>query len=137
MRIFVQVLHIGMSGCAIEVKVIFLDVLTVVSLTICQSEHTLLENRVISIPQCHAKAKQLMVIADTCETILTPVIGARPGLVMSEVVPGVPILTVVFAYCAPLPLAKIGSPFSPRRVFGAGFFKSGRFRIAWHISSPV
>src|SRR3954454_11935928 len=56
----------------------------------------------------------LMVIADSGEAVLSPVIGARPGLIVREVVPGIAVRTVIFAYGSPLPLAEIRTPQPPR-----------------------
>ncbi len=113
MRILVEILHVGMRGGAVEIEVVFFDVFAVVGLTVRQTERTFLENRVFAIPQGHAEAQQLLVIADPGETIFTPVISARSCLVMSEIVPGISILAVVLANRTPLPLAQVGPPFSP------------------------
>src|SRR5215469_16593349 len=56
---------------------------------------------------------------------------------MRKVAPCVSILAVVFTNRAPLPLAKIGTPLSPRRLAIAGFFKSGRFRILRHFCTSA
>src|ERR1700747_3131597 len=44
LRILVQVLHVGMGGRAIEVEVVFLDILAVVGLAVRQTERTFFEN---------------------------------------------------------------------------------------------
>ena len=114
-----------MRRCAVEVEVVFFYVFAVVGFAIRQTKHAFFEDGVFAIPQGHAKAQQLLIIANTGKTILAPVIGTRPGLVMSEVVPGITILAVVLAHRAPLPLAQVGSPFSPRCFGGMCLFKSG------------
>src|SRR5579862_3706533 len=53
--IFVQVLHVRMSGRAIEVEVILFDILAVVALTVRKPKQALLENWILAVPQCHAK----------------------------------------------------------------------------------
>ena len=111
LRILVQVLHVRVRRRAVEIEVVFLDVFAVVALAVRQAEHTFFEDGVFAIPQGHAEAQQLLVIADAGKTILAPVIGTRSGLVMSEVVPGISILAVVLANRTPLPLAKVGPPF--------------------------
>ncbi len=111
MGIFVQVLHVRMCRRAVKVEVVFLDVLAVVALAIRQSEEALFEDRIAAIPQGHAKAKLLLVITDTGESIFTPVIRPRTGLIMREVVPGISNLAVVFTNCAPLALAQVRTQF--------------------------
>src|SRR5207245_116137 len=106
LRIFVQVLHVGMRGRAVEVEVVFLNVFTVVGLAVREAEHTFLEDRVLAVPQRNRKTKQLLVIADAGKTILSPVVCSGSGLVMSEVIPGITIFAVVLANRTPLPLAK-------------------------------
>src|SRR5262245_15855276 len=113
LRIFVQILHIGVSRSAVEVEVVLFGVLAVVAFTVGQTEKAFLENRVPSIPQSQAKTEQLFLIAEAGQTILTPVIGSRTGLVVAEVVPGVSIAAIVLANRAPLSLTEIGTPLSP------------------------
>jgi hypothetical protein len=48
---------------AIEVKVVFLNVFTMVTLTIRESEQSLFENRITPVPQTHGEAQQLFVVA--------------------------------------------------------------------------
>ena len=69
------------------------------------------QDGVFTIPQGHAEAQQLLIVADPGKAILAPVVGTGPGLVMSEVVPGISILAVVLANRSPLPLAQVGSHF--------------------------
>ncbi len=113
LRILVQVLHVGMRRRAVEIEVVFLHVFAVVGFAVRQAEHAFFEDRVFAIPEGHAEAQQLLVIADAGKAILAPVIGAGSGLVMGEVVPGISVLAVVLANRSPLPLAKVGSPFPP------------------------
>src|SRR5262249_38535389 len=47
------------------------------------------------------KAQALVVIAHTSQTILAPAIGARTGLIVGEVMPGVTIVAVVLTYRTP------------------------------------
>src|SRR5277367_805036 len=111
LRIFVQILHVRMSRRAIQVEVILFDILTVVAFAVCQSKQALFEYWILAVPQRDAETQQLFFIADTGEAILTPVIRAGSCLIVSEIVPGISILAVVFANRAPLALAKIGSHF--------------------------
>ncbi len=85
-----------------------------VGLAVRQAKHAFLEDGIFAIPQSYAETQQLPVIADTGQPVFAPVISSGPRLVMREVVPGIAVLAVVFADSSPLPLAKVGSPFSPR-----------------------
>ena len=105
-----------MRGRAVEVEVVFFDIFPVVALAVRQAEHALFEDGIPAIPQGYAETQQLLTVADTSNAVLAPAIGARSGLVMCEVVPGIAISTVVLPHRAPLPLAQIGSPLSPRDV---------------------
>ena len=51
------------------------------------SEQPLLEDRVASVPQRHAEAEPALAVGDAQEAVLTPAVGARPGLLVTEVVP--------------------------------------------------
>ncbi|WP_190234166.1 MULTISPECIES: hypothetical protein [unclassified Nostoc] len=46
-----------------------------------------------------------MIIRNTKNTIFTPTVGARTGLVMGEIVPSSTVRTVVFAHPFPLAIA--------------------------------
>jgi len=91
--------------CRVEVEVIFLDVLPVVGLAVGETEKSFLEDGIAAVPQCQRKAKMLLVIGESRQTVLAPVIRAGSRLVVAEVVPGISILAVVFANGAPLSFA--------------------------------
>src|SRR5579863_2945113 len=102
-----------MCWCVVQIKVVFLDVLAVVALAIRQPEEALFKDWIVAVPHGHAKAEQLLVIADASNAILTPVVSARPGLVMGKVVPGISVFAVVFTNCAPLAFAQVRPPLHP------------------------
>ena len=114
LRVLVQVLHVRVRRRAVEVEVVLLHVLAVVALAVGESVEALLQDRVALVPQRQREAQPLLVVADSAETVLAPLVGARARLVMREVVPGVAVFAVVLADRAPLPLAEVGSPFLPR-----------------------
>jgi hypothetical protein len=60
----------------VEVEIILLDIFAVVALAVGQAEETLLQDWVPAIPERHAKAQPLLIIADTGQTVLTPAIRA-------------------------------------------------------------
>src|SRR5262245_19988879 len=59
-----------------------------------------------------------MHVTNPREPVLTPVIGARPRLVVGEVVPGIAVPAVILAHRPPLSLAQIRSPIAPGRLPG-------------------
>ena len=113
LRILVEVLHVRVGRRAVEVEVVLLDVLAVVALAVGQAEQPLLEDRVLAVPEGQREAEPLLVVGDAGQAVLAPAIGARAGLVVGEVVPGVAALAVVLAHGAPLAFAEVGPPLFP------------------------
>src|SRR5262249_32635798 len=111
------ILHIRVGRGAVEVIVIFLDVLAVIGLAVGQAEYPFLEDRVLAVPQGQRKAQSLLVVADPGEAVLAPVIGARASLIVAEIVPRIPALAVILADRPPLAFAEAGPPLPPRHPF--------------------
>ena len=122
-----------MRRCAVEVEVVLLHVLAVIAFAVGQSEEPLLENRVPGVPEGQAEAEVLAVIGNASDPVLTPAVGARPGMIMREEIPGVPVFAVVLAHGAPLSLREVRSPLFPGDGPGAGFLEPTVF-IVRHIS---
>src|SRR5262249_50226163 len=95
--ILVKVLHVRMRRLAVQVEVILLDILPVIAFAVGQPEQAFLEDRIFPIPQGEREAESLLVVANARQTILTPAIGAGAGLVVAEVIPGIPAFAVVLA----------------------------------------
>ncbi len=74
--VFVEPAHEAMGGGIQQMKKVILDVLPMIPLTIAQSEGSLLQDRILAIPQCDAKAKETALITDAQQTIFAPAIGA-------------------------------------------------------------
>src|SRR6516225_4833292 len=102
-----------MGRRAVEIEIIFFDILAVIALGIGQSEEALLQDRVLSVPQGNSKAQPVVVVAETGEAVLAPVIGTGAGLIVGEVVPRITVLAVVLADRAPLSFAEIRPPLLP------------------------
>ena len=85
-----------------------------VALAIVQAEQPLLEDRVLAVPQREGEAQPLVVVTETGETILTPMIGSRSRLIVREIIPCIAVLAVVLADRAPLAFAKVGASLLPR-----------------------
>ena len=64
LRILVQVLHVGVGRGAVEVEVILLDVLAVVALAGREPEGSLLQDRILPVPERQAEDKHLVSVAD-------------------------------------------------------------------------
>ena len=137
--ILVQIFHVRVCGRTVEVKVVFLNVLTVVALAVGEAKHTFFKNGVLAVPQGDAETKQLLIVADPCKPILAPVIGTRSRLVMREVVPGIAVLAIILADRTPLPLAQVRTPLFPGSFACASLLKSDVFDchvfLEWKLRS--
>src|SRR5215813_14868738 len=96
LRVLVEILHVGVSRSAVKIEVIFFDVLAVIAFGIGKSKESLLEDRILPVPQCQGKTENLMIVRDAGKAVFSPAIGARAGLVMGEISPGVSTLAVIF-----------------------------------------
>ncbi len=122
--IFVEILQIGMGRRRVEIEVVLLHVLAVIALAVREPKQPLLQDRIGSVPQRQRDAQPLLVIAQARQTVLTPAIRPRAGLVVREVVPRVPAVAVVLAHGSPLTLAQVRTPASPRCRAGTGAAQS-------------
>ena len=116
LRVLVEVALVAVRRQVVDVEVVLLDVLTMVALGVGQAEQPFLQDRVPLVPQRESQAQPLLVVADPGDAILTPPVRAGAGLVVAEVGPGVSVVAVVLPDCAPLPLAEVRSPGSPRNT---------------------
>ena len=116
LRILVQVLHVRVRRRRVDIEVILLDVLAVIAFAVGQAEGPLLQDRIAPVPKRQREAQHLMVVADAAQPIFAPTVGARAGLVVGEVVPGVAVVAVVLPDRSPLPLAEVWSPLLPGRA---------------------
>src|SRR5450432_219889 len=124
LRILVEILQVGMGRCAIEVEIVFLHVFSVIALAVGQPEQSLLDDRIAAIPKREGKAEPLPIVANPGQAILAPVIRPRAGLIVTEVVPRIPVLAVVLAHGPPLALAQVRPPLFPRNAFVPGFVET-------------
>src|SRR6266446_10392461 len=114
MRILVEGLHVAVGRSIIQIEVILLHVFPVISFTVSEPEKAFLQNRVVAVPERQRKAKPGFLIGDASQTIFTPPISTRTGVIMGKVIPGGAALTVILANRTPLPIAQVGSPQPPR-----------------------
>src|ERR1044071_7047971 len=116
-----------MGRSTVQVEIVFLDVLAVIAFAVGQPEQALLENRILAVPERDRKTQPLLVVANSRKTVFPPAVGARAGLIKAEIVPGIPVVTVIFAHRPPLTLAQVRPPSSPRRVQISHRFESSMF----------
>src|SRR5215472_8616295 len=121
--IFVQVLHVRVGRRAVDVEVIFLDVFAVVAFAVGKSKHAFLQDGVATVPESNRETKLLLVVGEPGQPVFAPTVGARPGLIVGEVIPGISVLAVVLPYRAPLPLAQVRPPLFPRDATLTGLIK--------------
>src|SRR3974390_377868 len=95
-----------------------------VALAVGEAKEALFGDGVAAVPQRQRKTELLFVVRESRQAIFAPAVGARTRLVMREVVPGVAVVAVVFAYGAPLPLAQVRAPFLPGNSLFAGVIQA-------------
>ena len=118
----------------VEVEVVLLHVLAMVALRVGQAEEPLLQDRVPSVPQSDREAQDLLVVALSGQAVLAPPVRPGARLVVREVRPGVSVVAVVLPYRAPLALAQVRAPPTPRHP-GTSFLEPGLLRPdAGHLS---
>src|SRR5262249_58226410 len=102
--VLVQVLHVGVRWRAVHVEVVFLHILPVVPFTVRQPKEALFKNGISSIPESNSKTELLLIVGNPGDAIFAPAVSAGARRVVTEVVPRVPVLTVVLADRSPLTL---------------------------------
>ncbi len=135
LRIFVEILHIGMCWRRIQIKVIFLYVLAVISFAAGKSEKPLFQNRVVAIPKRERETGGLMAVRDAAESVFAPAIRTRARLVMRKIIPSRAVLAIVFAHRAPLAFAEIRPPALPVALAVARFLEPLLFSAQNGLSS--
>src|SRR3954464_13239300 len=103
-----------MGRSAVEVEVVLLDILAVITLAVRHTKESFLQDGIAPIPHSDREAELLLIVRDSGEPILPPTVGTRAGLIMREVIPGISIMTIVFAHRSPLSLTQIRTPLFPR-----------------------
>ena len=114
---------------AVEVEVALLDVLAVVALGAGEAEEPLLQDRIAPVPQREREADVLVAIADAGEAVLVPAVGARAGVIVRKVVPGVAVGAVVLAHRAPGALAEVRPPALPVSTTLRGLVQAAGFGV--------
>jgi len=113
LRIFVEILHVGVARCVVQVKIIFLYVLPVISFRSGQTEKPFLQVGVSAVPQSKGETQKLVPITNTSYTVFVPAVGTRSSVFVREVAPRRAISAVVFAHRSPGTLRNEGTPAVP------------------------
>src|SRR4029079_7932835 len=111
--ILIQSFHVRMCRRAVQVEIIFLYILAMISLTVCQAKIAFLQNRIPPVPECKGKAESLPVVRYSCNAVFTPTVSTRPRMIMRKEIPGIAIFTVIFPHGSPLAFAQVWPPFFP------------------------
>jgi hypothetical protein len=119
--IFIEELHVGVGGGAVQIEVIFFDVLAVIALRVGHPEEPLFEDGVLPVPQGQGQAEARFVIGKPGQAVLPPAIGPGAGLVMGKVIPGLAAGAVILPHRAPLAFTQVRPPFQPRNLTLPGF----------------
>ena len=110
-----------MRGRAVEVEVVFLHVLAVIAFVAGQAEDPFFQDGIALVPQSQGETDRLLAVADAGQPVFIPAVGARTGLIVREIFPGVPIRAVVFADRAPRTFAEVRPPALPVLASCSGF----------------
>src|SRR4029077_3119102 len=95
LRILIEHFEIRMRRRGVEVVVKLLNVFPVISLTVREAENPLFQNRILPIPEGQSQTETLMVVAQAGNAIFAPTIGTAARLVVTEIIPGGPVRTVM------------------------------------------
>ena len=120
----------------VEVPPVFLGVLAVIALAVAQAEDALFQERVATVPERQRETQPLIDVADAGESVLVPAVGARAGMIVREVVPGIALGAVVLAHRAPRPFAQVGAERLPVTRQTCGCFRESRMLrtfVFWHL----
>src|SRR5262245_3559689 len=113
LRVFVEVFHVGMGGCRVQVKIVLLDIFSVIPLVIGQTKEPFFEDGITPVPQRQYKAQPLMVVGKPGQTVFAPAVGSRTRLVVGGEIPGGARRAIVFSDGAPLTLGHVWPPAPP------------------------
>ena len=93
-----------------------------------EAEETLLEDRVLAVPECERKAKPALVVADPEKPVLSPSVGAAAGVIVRKGIPAIAPRGVIFAHGSPLAFRQVGAPAAPRLL--VDLLQAKRFGIS-------
>ena len=95
-----------------------------IAFAVGQAEQTLFDDGIFPVPKSQGEAQALAVVRDTGQTVFAPPISPRPRLIVTEIVPGIPVVAVVLAHSTPLAFAEVRSPLFPWNCLFPRFIES-------------
>src|SRR6185503_2306906 len=120
-----------------QVIIQLLYILAMVAFGVTEAKVTLLNDRVLFVPQTDSKAKNLIIVRDAADTLLAPAISFTAGHIVGNIIPGIAVCAVIFAHGPPLAVAEVWTPVFPGRIFQANLFfihflvvSNGRLSVA-------
>ena len=148
LRIVIAPAEPGGGRGRVEIPPVFLGVLAMIALRPAETEDSLLQDGIASVPERERETKMLPPIAEPSQAVLAPAVGARARVVERKVAPGVAVGAIVLAHGAPrafrdiradeLPIAPSRGRRSlrePRVLGGKGRICVGRCRSWWRHPS--
>jgi hypothetical protein len=134
LRITVKHPHIGMGGSIVDVEINFLHVFAVRPLRSRHAKEPLLQDGVPPVPKRKGQTEPLLEIANSTDAILAPAIGARPSVIVREIIPGIAVGAVIFPHRSPGALRQIRPPQMPALVL---VILSEAFLLGIHRPNPM
>ena len=113
LRILVQHFHIAVRWGRVKMIVKFFYILSMVALMAGQPKKSFFDHGVFSIPKSPGYTKFLFIIRNSSNSLFSPAIGLAFGLIMSDIVPGGSIGTIILSYCTPLTIGEVRTPLLP------------------------
>jgi Na+-transporting methylmalonyl-CoA/oxaloacetate decarboxylase gamma subunit len=132
--VLVEHLHVGVAGDAVEVVVIFLDVLAVVPLGVGQAEEAFLQEGVPAVPERRGQAEVLESVAEPGQPVLVPAVGPTPGVVVGEGRPGVAVGGIILADRPPGALGNVRPPVLPVGAAAGAVGQSAMFGARFPVT---
>src|SRR6266571_5381322 len=126
-----------MCGCVVEKEIVLLDILTVITLRVRQTEEAFLQDGVSLVPKGKGKTDQSLIVTDTHQSIFTPAVRARTGVIMREEIPRGSVGGIVLAHGSPLTFAKIRPPTIPGLLLLMRFLKPILFCMCHNVCSSL
>ena len=117
-----------MGGDAIQVEVVFLDILPVVSFGWDKSKGAFFEDGIMPVPQGQREHEKLIPITNACQPVFPPSERFAPREIVRKVIPRIPSRTVVFPHRPPGTFTYIRSPKPPGRRWAGILTHSCRLR---------
>jgi hypothetical protein len=73
-----------------------------VALTATETKEPFFQDRITTIPERQRETQPLVIIGDAGETVLTPTVGSRTGVIVGEKIPDCAGCAIVFPHRPPL-----------------------------------